>query len=233
MFDHTPSLSKSTWKAITLVVSIAFISLRPAPAAAAPITFDYQVRINGILKNDAGISLSLGDAISGHIVFDANFDTFIDWGGQTEFFYSSPDVWVSASLGGQQITNNLDYITIYDNHLLPTGRYFDRFFVNAGDINVGGTNGIQFWLDGPQSLEPPSLMTSTDLPTTPPDLADAEIKFLILRTPELDLYGDFVSLTGGTPVPLPASLIPLLSSIIALAGYGRFRRYRQRLRPCY
>lgn len=229
---HDTAVRKQSLPSSALALRVAFLlsvlmTSGPGYVAAAPVSWDIRTRIVQVINNRSGLLVSGGDLVDGNIQFESaasgsllrpNYQVY-DFSGNAS---------MAVTIGGTQFVYSLTEISILNDFARPSD-LIDRFFANAGDINPGGSGGIQFWLDSQgTTVTPPQLLTTLELPTMPPDLAltiqDLSGKPFVLRTSGIDLVGEIVLIT---PAPEP-STIPLIGAAFVGLGIVRRRRLRGR-----
>lgn len=183
-------------RAILPVVVAAAMSFTPHLVAAQPVTFDFVLEVTHISVNSSSNPVAIGDHIAGRMTINLK---------QTEAlppaYYRTTvyDVFrgstITIDINCHRAAERIDGIWVL-NDAAPAGNpitYIDRFFVNAGDVTVGGEGGIQFWIDERNAA--PTLLTSQDIPTEPLDLSKSDSTTFVYRTLELDFQAHFVTFT--------------------------------------
>lgn len=204
-------------KKIILSISICLLFTTPLQA----LTIDFTGTISGISRNNIGLPIANGGLFSGEIYVET---TVLDKNPSlhTAEYLDFITSYITVNVEDYSYSQPINNVTIYNNK--PVHTYFlDRFFVNAG--NIGGTGGLQLWIDSQYSNPPPTFLNSTTL--IAPDLNLSYYSTFVIRNPDIDFYGIFTSFAPTlTPTPIPEPSTLLLTGL-GLLGFIRTKKHKR------
>lgn len=195
-------------------------------AQATLVQWDMGVRVDYVIRNTDGLDVTVGDILTGSIIYDTNLPVPQPIGGVATKYTFSGNGTMSLTIGGNTYSRALDEIEIFDNCLRCN--YLDRFF--AGSVGNIYVDGMQFWIDGGNDgrQQFSNLLTSAALPTDPLDLSllapePYRTATYIFRSSNLDVEGQIVSLNSHvSAIPAPSALILVLTGLGMLVRTKRF-----------
>ncbi len=225
--------------AMAFASALAMIAM-PLAANAAVITIDFAGQIESLTTfGSPGAPaletvLSVGDSVTGTIVFDTDLNTVVGGDGTTQAIYAAALQSFTIDLNGTIFSATQGGITVGDDHMagsaapLRDSVIFDTFAPNISGPNLAGLapDRLQFALGGADL----SAINSIDLPTAAVllgliDLFQGNLNFVSFDRGQTARFNIASFTVNGVPpasdVPLPAAAWFMMTGI---AGFTASRR---------
>ncbi len=187
------------------VLPFLFLFSITGPASGAISTANFTVEVNAVNRNSSGLPVAVGDSLNGSIVLDTSKAVDSTPGAPYADYVVNGGAFVSIVINGAIFTKPIDLVSVTNDRLIspPNNFFLDRFFANAGDINVFGSDGIQFWIDQQTTDVVPTLLGTRKIPVPLSlNLQLATANTFIFRSSEFDIQGSFTTFAANDPTTL-------------------------------
>jgi hypothetical protein len=196
---------------LALIVNLCGVS------QAAIVEATFTIEINSIAQNTSPFPIAVGDKMNGTVVIDTDQASMSIPAPNYAQYAISGGSSLSLTIDGNLFTMPVNEVDVLNNYPVGAPNPLDRFFVNAGDITVGGSGGMQFWIDDqPSTGQLPTMLTSLAIPDPLAiNLSQSTSSAFVFRFDGIDIQGDFISFQP----PVQPTVVPSIEGTLGNNGW--------------